>query len=51
MKHNFELLFEAMKLRIEASKLSKKYSSFQKSKYFYDFFGQKVIIMEKKIKL
>ena len=47
MKHNFELLFEVMKVRVEASKLSKKHYAFQKSNYFYDFFGQKVTIMAK----
>ena len=47
MKHNFELLFEAMKVHVEASTLSKKQYSLKKSNYFYDFFGQKVIIMAK----
>ena len=51
-------LFEAMKkqlkynerneVRVKPSKISKKHYFFQKSNHFYDFFGQKVIIMTKK---
>ena len=35
-------------VHVKASKKSKKHDSFHKSNHFYDFFGQKVMIMTKK---